>query len=244
METTLGEEKWKWIESQNSKQLLWAVRYLTLRGAQVPDDSQPQGRHAALIHALAGLPNDAGGREFLRLMRAAWRQKKYRQQADGKKPCNFILRTSTQANLKSLAHSKRTTTTAALEELIADALTEDKRHKTEISELKKAHKEQMDALKAKQAKQQISADEKSKSFAIKISDFDKAAKELGAEVCRLLREHCKNTLDAHEEDEEALETIYRDELNTIKERLERATSLGAFNDRAHRHASYAAGTHP
>lgn len=246
METTLGKEKWKWIESQNSRQLLWADRYLTSRGAQVPDDSRQQDRHAALIHALASKPDDANGRELLRRMRAAWKQKEFRQKADGKKPCNFVLRTSTQANLKFLASSKNTTITTALEELIADAQKEEKRHKTELSELKKAHKEQLDALKAKQTKDRTSFDVQNKDWNEKVSEFDKAAKELGTEVCLLLREKCRETLGTHHEEDDqcALEEIYQGELAKIKDRLKRATTLGAFSERPYRHASHEAGSRP
>lgn len=243
MESTLGKAKWKWLDSQDSKQLKWADQYLASRVAIIPAHASCQGRHAELTQYLANLPNNPASRELLGHMRAAWRQKEHRQQSD-KKACNFILPTTTQANLKCLARSKKMTMTAALEELITEALAEEKHHKTELRGMKEEHKVKLDELKATQAKQIIKAEEQIKSWNEKVSAFDKAAKELGAEVCRLLREHCNKTLSTpqEEEDQAVLEDIYQEELAKIQGRLERATALGAFSERPHRHVSHSAGS--
>lgn len=243
MESTLGKAKWKWLDSQDSKQLKWADQYLTSRGNIIPAHASLQDHHAALTQHLANLPNNPDSRELLLHMRAAWRQKEHRQQRD-KKACNFILPTTTQANLKSLARSKKTTMTAALEELITEALAEERHHKTELRGMKEEHKVKLDELKAIQAKQIIKAEEQIKSLAQKVSDFDHAAKELGTEVCRLLKEYCKENLSTPqtEEDQSALEDIYQEELAKIKGQLKSATSLGAFSERPHRHVSHSAGT--
>ena len=134
-------------------------QYLAKRGAIIPAHASCQGGHAELTQNLADLPNSPASRELLGHMRAAWRQKEHRQQSD-KKACNFlILPTTTQTNLKSLARSKNTTMTAALEELITEALAEERHHKTELRGMKEEHKVKLDELKAIQAKQIIKAEE-------------------------------------------------------------------------------------
>ena len=157
-----------------------------------------------LIAWLESQENNADYRESIGLMSAAWRQKKYRDQNSGRKPYSFHLPTSAQATLKNLAFSKRLTITAVLEQIISEAREDEKHHTKELRALKKEHKGMLD--KAKESS------------------------KLSKELCEL-QLRAKEISPLTEEDEAAMNSLYKEELEKIEDRLALPKGLDAFNSR-------------
>ena len=221
MDTSIGNARLKWLKSNDKAQMQWVRRYLLKNG----NTNLPLA-DTDLIAWLESQENNADYRESIGLMSAAWRQKKYRDQNSGRKPYSFHLPTSAQATLKKLAFSKRLTITAVLEQIISEALEDEKHHTKELRALKKEHKGMLDKAK-----------ESSLEKENKISELGNAAKKLGAEVSKLSKELCELQLRAKEisplteEDEAAMNSLYKEELEKIEDRLALPKGLDAFNSR-------------
>lgn len=237
MNSTTSKSKLDWLKEHDLEQLQWAIRYFSSRRVDMPKPRTfPSDTYRELVDWLTNLPNDPTSRELLDLARAAWRQKKCRQRSPGKKAYNFLLATTAHANLESLAHLRRTTMTTALDELIAEALKNEKHHKKELKALQEKQKDQLEEVKARLDETKKKAEHKIQGLTKKISDFDLVAKELGAEVLRLLRVNCETELRATdkpftEEDQAVLDELHQEELSKIKARLARATAHSAFSSR-------------
>lgn len=250
MNSTISKSKLNWLKEGDPDQLQWAIGYFGPRRADMPKTrTPPSDLYRELVYWLTSLPNDPTSRELLDLARAAWRQKVCRQRSFGKKAYNFLLPTSAQANLKRIARlrGKGTTMTAALELLITEALETEKHHKKELKALQEKQKGQLEEMKARLDEAKKKAEHTIQGLTEKISDFDLAAKELGAEASRLLRTNCEAELRATdkpptEEDQAVLDERHLEELSKIKERLARATLLGAFSSRPYVYSPSRAGT--
>ncbi|MDE3735946.1 hypothetical protein PSH28_05020 [Pseudomonas resinovorans] len=249
METIIGIDRLKWINDQDHEQLQWATQYFGTRLVDMPrPTASSSDTYKQLVTRLANLPNDAANRELVDLAKGAWRQKKCRQRSVGKKTYNFLLPTTVQTKLKSIARRRRTTMTAALEALITESWETEHRHKKELNALQEEQKRKLDEVKAKLdavekiAKRQIQEKDKT------ISKFDLAAKELGQEVELLSKNLCETLLgnssseSMTEEDMEILVEIQRDELEKIKKRLKLPAVLGAFSSRPYAHNPGRAGS--
>ena len=217
----------KWLDSGDPKQMQWVRQYLLKIGTSFPSQSDK-----AVISWITTHPNNAEFRETLDLMRAAWRQKKYRDKRSGRKAYNFMLSISTQANLKHISSIRKTSITAALEQLITDALDAEKRHKKELKTLEGEQKEKLAEMKTGLDE----AKKKGKEQLNHISELAKAAKELAAEVTKQLRNVCELKFPIATEDDKAeLDQICLDELEEIKKRLLLPQWLDAFSPRPYIH---------
>lgn len=230
MESTIGKAPLKWLNTNDQEQLKWAFRYF---GARRHDMPEPTGsaRDASikLVTWLTDLPYDATNRELLALARAAWRQKKCRQQSPGRKTYNFLLHTTVQGSLKQLARlrGKNTTMTEALEELIEESLKEEKRHKKELKKMQEEERNRTNRQVQKLAKT--------------ISNLGCATKQLESEVSALSRLLCDlqfrlgssdNELPPlSEEENKTIDANHQEQLEKIRKRLPLNIRLTAFNSK-------------
>lgn len=129
-----------WIKKDNQDMLKWAIRYLNNHRASIPE----QTTYEELIGASEKWPDSSEIREILKKMKGAWRQKKLRESLNGKKPRNFILSTSANKALETLAKSRNKNITDTLEWLIKSGLEIKNQYRSQLNELNKSHRKQLD----------------------------------------------------------------------------------------------------
>ncbi|MEG7362986.1 hypothetical protein ACP0HU_00810 [Pseudomonas aeruginosa] len=117
----------EWLEPGNAEQHSWARGYLEARGYadhfEHRDKVLPNKpvSHTELIHAGDKIEQESGAREFFRDMKDAWRQKRSRDGAKGRRVCSFTLNETTKASLKEMAKDQGVSATDLLETLISRA---------------------------------------------------------------------------------------------------------------------------
>ena len=112
----------EWLDPEDRKQRQWALNYLWARD-YLPDSKGPRSfiRDEEIQEIGNGMELDPKGREVLKLMKEAWRQKRRKDTNDSIQTCTFTLKTTTKANLKKIADGQKKNVTALLEALIDKA---------------------------------------------------------------------------------------------------------------------------
>lgn len=117
----------EWLEPGNAEQHRWAREYLEARGYadhfEHRDKVLPNKpvSYTELIHAGDKIEQESGARELFRDMKDAWRQKRSRDGAKGRKVCSFTLNETTKTSLKEMAKEQGVSATDLLESLISRA---------------------------------------------------------------------------------------------------------------------------
>lgn len=117
----------EWLEPGNAEQHSWAREYLETRGYadrfEHRDKVLPNKpvSHIELIHAGDKIEQESGARELFRDMKDAWRQKRSRDGAKGRKVCSFTLNKTTKTSLREMAKDQGLSATDLLETLISRA---------------------------------------------------------------------------------------------------------------------------
>lgn len=112
----------EWLDTEDRKQRQWALNYLWARD-YLPDSKEPRSfiRDEEIQEIGNGMELHPGGRETLKLMKEAWRQKRRKDTNSSIQTCTFTLKTTTKANLKKIADGQKMNVTALLEALIDKA---------------------------------------------------------------------------------------------------------------------------
>jgi len=108
-----------WLKKNDALQIQWAADYIKKRKPNYLL-FLPQVTHANLISVGMHLEEEESGREILRNMKNAWRQKKYRSPSNGRKACTFSLSTYAKKSLTRLAGHYQLSETALIEKLIEE----------------------------------------------------------------------------------------------------------------------------
>lgn len=118
----VGPRDWVfWLDKKNNGQLDWASKYLKKKGINV-ECAQHQDMYAALRTALENWPDNIETREFIRKMRSASSQRKFRKGSSTHKPCTFVLSKAAVSELKILSGKAGRAMNQVLEILISDGL--------------------------------------------------------------------------------------------------------------------------
>ncbi|RTV67157.1 hypothetical protein DY989_01800 [Pseudomonas aeruginosa] len=103
VELTQGME---WLKPNDPEQLRWAATYLAARGLlekHEHPDNRPFGQQLTHEDLVRIGRRFQGKRALIKDMKAAWRQKQYRESENGRRTCSFTLETTTKTKLKELA---------------------------------------------------------------------------------------------------------------------------------------------
>lgn len=96
----------EWLKPNDPEQLRWAATYLAARGLLEKHEhpaNRPFGQqltHEDLVRIGRRLQEK---RALIQDMKAAWRQRQYRESKNGRKTCSFTLDATTKTKLKELA---------------------------------------------------------------------------------------------------------------------------------------------
>lgn len=221
-----------WLDWKNEIQVKWALNHFSKKGFVVMRPWAIEDAPNSLRAWLEEKQSDAETKLLLAKAQNAWRQQKHRKQKAGHKAYNFVLPTEVQATLKKLARERKTNMTEALKELIGEAFEKEKHHQKELKALQEKHKQAQQRLteKKKNAEQQV------KKHAMSIADQTLAARALATEIKDLLWHKVENELQATREsaspgDRSALDELYTEELEKLKQRLPLQSRLDAFSSR-------------
>jgi len=107
----------KWLNILHSEQAQWAVTYLITKGVLNPRVVIGNRREVVIAWSKE-LKNDASTELFINKMKAAWRQKKYRDGLIEKKSYSFTLDINAKLKLDRLAFKRKKSVSAVLEEII------------------------------------------------------------------------------------------------------------------------------
>jgi hypothetical protein len=197
-----SKERLKWIEKNNKDMLQWAIQYLSSRGANISS----QTTYDELIRISESWPDSSELRETLKKMKGAWRQRKMRKSANGKKPSNFIFSTSAKRGLENLAKSRRSSMTETLEWLIQNGLEIKNQYQTQLNELNKSHRTLLNEL--------------NKSHRKHLDNYQMAAVALTEKLSEVLTETCKLALQIETltSTPESLPTPPQDQIEKSSER--------------------------
>lgn len=96
----------EWLKPNDPEQLRWAATYLAARGLlekHEHPDNRPFGQQLTHEDLVRIGRRFQGKRALIKDMKAAWRQKQYRESENGRKTCSFTLEVTTKTRLKELA---------------------------------------------------------------------------------------------------------------------------------------------
>jgi hypothetical protein len=179
-----------WLKDGDKVQSQWAHDHLQAKGKINP--KWTESTHQQLLEKGDELEAEGDpGVWLIRDMRAAWRQKKYRSPAKGRKPFTFTLPISVKSKLDTLAKSAATneiSATAVLTALIEDAT----RDVAEQKKLLKATNE-----RSKTALQHLKSEVT--EYKLVIQEKEKHLNQCLAELCRheaQLKESTPETLES------------------------------------------------
>lgn len=124
----------EWLDPQDRNQREWALNYLWAKD-RLPDNKRPTDfiKDADIQKTGAAMELTANGREVLKLMKEAWRQKRNKDTNIDTETCTFNLKASTKASLRELAEHQKKDMTSLLEALIGKAY---KSHQSKIKKEK------------------------------------------------------------------------------------------------------------
>lgn len=107
-----------WINRRDQRQVEWACEYLRRRGIPVGGSYDP---YLELRSVSNPWGDSADGREFVRKMKAAWSQKKYRDKRDGNKSVSFVISKEARKRLRRSAKQAGIKMNKMLERLIEES---------------------------------------------------------------------------------------------------------------------------
>ncbi|CAD5203572.1 hypothetical protein [Pseudomonas sp. FEN] len=110
-----------WLNLLDEKKPKWALDYLIAKGVIAPKIRLSESPRDTIIEWSQKQINTPFNELLIKNMKAAWRQKQYRDGLVEKKSYNFILDTKVKAQLDSLARRQRKTISETLEGLIKQA---------------------------------------------------------------------------------------------------------------------------
>lgn len=112
----------EWLDPKDRNQRAWALNYLWAKD-RLPDKKRPTDfiEDAGIQRIGTVMELSASGREVLKLMKEAWRQKRNKDTNTGIETCTFNLKTSTKTSLREIAEHQKKDMTSVLEALIGKA---------------------------------------------------------------------------------------------------------------------------
>lgn len=139
-------DKWiKWLDRDNPEQCAWAIDYFEERGVRVTGNGMNYENAVATIKAFL---NKADRSLFMRGMRIAWSQRKYREGLKVRQAgtYNHVMTKLVRKQLEGIAKSRKCTLNAALGWCIEEGAKEVKEEKKQLADLQKKHNHERDSL--------------------------------------------------------------------------------------------------
>jgi hypothetical protein len=130
-----------WVDERNEHQARWALAYIDRQGGWRISREQSHP-YRQLLSASCDPVKPDEREQFVRRMKNAWAQKKFRQKPFGQKTSNFALRLGIKQKLAQMAKWRKQTVRATLEDLISGGFGFEKLQRAEDLALRRQHRQE------------------------------------------------------------------------------------------------------
>jgi len=139
----------KWLRPYDKDQHSWAVKYLENKG--ISFYSRPENDYEYLLEIDKRSQRNPHYKLAENSMKAAWRQKKLRENRKGKTEFSLVISNEKKSKLRALSSRKGKTLNETLEDLIDDETSRQAEYQKKLQEEKKALQERLVTARGAQA---------------------------------------------------------------------------------------------